>query len=128
MVNGTRYCVFLQFEYNCTRCFYFSRLPSQSRMPTYEYRCDACTHDFEEFQSIKDAPLKKCPSCGKNKLRRLIGGGAAIVFRGSGFYQTDYRSDAYRNAAKAEAAPKSEPARPDACKGCTAAGDCKAKS
>jgi len=97
-------------------------------MPTYEYRCDACAHDFEEFQSIKDAPLRKCPHCGKNKLRRLIGGGAAIVFRGSGFYQTDYRSDSYQKAAKADTAPKSEPARADTCKGCAAASECKAKS
>lgn len=78
-------------------------------MPTYEYRCDACAHDFEEFQYIKDAPLKKCPSCGKNKLRRLISGGAAIVFKGSGFYQTDYRSDSYKKSAKAESASTSTP-------------------
>src|ERR1051325_10043581 len=71
-------------------------------MPTYEYQCDACEHNFEEFQSMKDEPLKKCPKCGKKKLRRLIGTGAAIIFKGAGFYQTDYRSDAYRQAAKAE--------------------------
>ena len=97
-------------------------------MPTYEYRCDSCDHDFEEFQYIKDAPLKKCPCCGKNKLRRLISGGAAIVFHGNGFYQTDYRSDSYRKAAKAESAPKSESAPSDSCKGCAAASECKAKS
>ena len=96
-------------------------------MPTYDYHCDSCFHEFEEFQYIKDAPLKKCPSCKKNKLRRLIGGGAAIVFRGSGFYQTDYRSDSYRNAAKADSAPKSEPTS-SPCKGCAAANECKAKS
>ncbi len=71
-------------------------------MPTYEYHCDACSHEFEEFQYIKDEPLKKCPTCGKNKLRRLISGGAAIVFKGSGFYQTDYRSDAYKKGAKSD--------------------------
>jgi len=102
-------------------------------MPTYEYRCDACGYDLEEFQSIKEAPLKKCPSCKKNKLKRLIGGGGAIVFRGSGFYQTDYRSDAYTKAAKADTAPKSEPGRAepgraDTCKGCAAANECKVKS
>ena len=97
-------------------------------MPTYEYRCDACTHHLEEFQYIKDAPLKKCPKCGKNKLRRLISGGAAIVFRGSGFYQTDYRSDSYRKAATADSAPKAESAPADSCKGCAAADKCKAKS
>jgi putative FmdB family regulatory protein len=69
-------------------------------MPTYEYQCDACEHQFEEFQSINAERLKKCPKCGKKKLRRLIGGGAAILFKGSGFYQTDYRSDSYKQSAK----------------------------
>ncbi len=71
-------------------------------MPTYEYQCDACQHNFDEFQSFSDPPLKKCPKCGKPKLRRLIGTGAAIIFKGSGFYQTDYRSESYKAAAKAE--------------------------
>ena len=71
-------------------------------MPTYEYVCDACEHGFEEFQSFSEAPLKKCPKCGKLKLRRLFGSGAAILFKGSGFYQTDYRSESYKAAAKAE--------------------------
>lgn len=71
-------------------------------MPTYEYECDACQHTFEEFQSMSAEPLKKCPKCGKKKLRRLFGGGAAILFKGSGFYQTDYRSDSYKQAAKAD--------------------------
>jgi len=71
-------------------------------MPTYDYVCDACGHQFEEFQAMKDDPLKKCPECRKNKLRRLIGTGAAILFKGSGFYQTDYRSDSYKSAAKTE--------------------------
>jgi putative FmdB family regulatory protein len=78
-------------------------------MPTYDYVCDACQHQFEEFQSIKAEPLKKCPECGKKKLRRLIGPGAAIVSKGSGFYQTDYRSDSYKKSAAA-AAEKSKPA------------------
>jgi len=60
-------------------------------MPTYDYRCDACRHEFDAFQSITDSPLKKCPKCGKNKLRRLIGAGAGIIFKGSGFYETDYK-------------------------------------
>lgn len=97
-------------------------------MPTYEYRCDSCSHEFEEFQYIKDAPLTKCPECGKKKLRRLIGGGAAIMFRGNGFYQTDYRSDSYRKAAKADSAPKAEPTPAPSCKGCAAAKECNAKS
>ena len=71
-------------------------------MPTYEYHCDACEHNFDEFQSINDKPLKKCPKCGKPKLRRVFGAGAAIIFKGSGFYQTDYRSESYKAAAKAD--------------------------
>ena len=72
-------------------------------MPTYEYQCDACEHRFEEFQSFSEEPLKKCPECKKKKLRRLLGTGAAIIFKGSGFYETDYRSDSYKQGAKAEA-------------------------
>jgi len=71
-------------------------------MPTYEYQCDACDHNFDEFQGFHDKPLKKCPKCGKPKLRRVFGAGAAIIFKGSGFYQTDYRSESYKAAAKAE--------------------------
>ena len=72
-------------------------------MPTYEYQCTACAHAFEEFHSIKAPSLKKCPKCGKLKLKRLIGTGAGIIFKGSGFYETDYRSASYKAAAKAEA-------------------------
>jgi putative FmdB family regulatory protein len=68
-------------------------------MPTYDYECDACGHKFELFQSISAPVEKKCPECKKLKLRRLFGTGAAIVFTGSGFYQTDYRSDSYKKAA-----------------------------
>jgi putative FmdB family regulatory protein len=68
-------------------------------MPTYDYECDACGHEFELFQSISDPVKKKCPACGKPKLRRLFGTGAAVVFKGSGFYQTDYRSESYKKAA-----------------------------
>lgn len=71
-------------------------------MPTYDYICDACGHEFEAFESIKADPQKDCPECGKRTLRRKIGAGAAILFKGSGFYQTDYRSDSYKKAAKAE--------------------------
>ncbi|OGV34959.1 MAG: FmdB family transcriptional regulator [Lentisphaerae bacterium GWF2_45_14] len=85
-------------------------------MPTYEYECGSCGDHMEIFQSMKDDPLKKCPKCGKNKLQRLIGTGAGIIFKGSGFYQTDYRSENYRKSAKSEssssesaaAAPKTE--------------------
>jgi putative FmdB family regulatory protein len=71
-------------------------------MPTYDYVCDNCGHKFEEFQSITDAQLRKCPKCKKLKLRRLFGTGGAIVFKGSGFYKTDYRSDSYKKAASAD--------------------------
>ena len=71
-------------------------------MPTYDYQCDACDHRFELFQSITADPIKKCPECGKNKVRRLIGPGAAVIFKGSGFYCTDYRSSSYKKAATAE--------------------------
>lgn len=71
-------------------------------MPTYDYECGSCEHSFELFQSITEPVKKKCPSCGRNSLRRLFGTGAAILFKGSGFYQTDYRSESYRKGAEAE--------------------------
>jgi putative FmdB family regulatory protein len=71
-------------------------------MPTYDYSCDACHHSFEVFESITAEPQKKCPKCKKQKLRRLFGAGAGLVFKGSGFYQTDYRSDSYKKAASAD--------------------------
>jgi putative FmdB family regulatory protein len=70
-------------------------------MPTYDYECDACGHAFELFQSITAPVEKQCPVCGKKRLRRLFGTGAAIVFKGSGFYQTDYRSESYKKGAEA---------------------------
>jgi|SRR5947208_391649 len=74
-------------------------------MPTYEYQCTACGQAFEKFQSIKAEPIKKCPNCGKAKVKRLIGMGAGLLFKGSGFYITDYRGDSYNKAAKADVAP-----------------------
>ena len=71
-------------------------------MPTYEYKCDACDYAFEEFQSIKAPAIKKCPKCKKLKVRRLISAGAGLLFKGSGFYITDYRSEGYKQAAKKE--------------------------
>jgi putative FmdB family regulatory protein len=71
-------------------------------MPTYDYECDACGHKAEVFQAISAEPLKKCPECKKPKYRRLFGAGAALVFKGSGFYQTDYRSEGYKKAAAAD--------------------------
>lgn len=87
-------------------------------MPTYDYVCDACEHEFELFQSIKENAKKKCPECKKNKLRRKFGPGAAIVFKGSGFYQTDYRSDAYKKDAAADKKSSSgESKKSDSSKG-----------
>lgn len=81
-------------------------------MPTYEYRCTACRHVFEEFQSIKAPALRTCPSCKKKALERLIGTGGAILFKGSGFYQTDYRSESYTKAAKQDAGEPNGSAKP----------------
>ena len=75
--------------------------PGVDTMPTYEYECKKCSHTFEQFQRMSDAPLKRCPKC-KGSLRRLMGTGAGIIFKGSGFYQTDYRSESYKKAAKAD--------------------------
>lgn len=71
-------------------------------MPTYEYRCSACDHDFEEFQSITADPIRTCPQCGRKTVKRLIGCGGGLIFKGSGFYQTDYRSEGYKKAAQAD--------------------------
>ncbi len=71
-------------------------------MPTYEYICLACSHEFELFQQMTAPVKRKCPECTKLKLQRKVGTGAGIIFRGSGFFQTDYRSDAYRKAAEAD--------------------------
>ena len=89
-------------------------------MPTYEYECEKCGHHFEVFQSMKEAPKKACPQC-KGRVRRLISGGAGLIFKGSGFYITDYRSEGYKSAAKKEtssstssAPAKTESAKPSA--------------
>ncbi len=87
-------------------------------MPTYEYLCSACG-TFDVFQSMKDEPLKTCPKCKKRKVRRQISRGAGIIFKGSGFYQTDYRSSSYNSAAKADTA-KADSAKSDTAKADTA--------
>jgi putative FmdB family regulatory protein len=95
-------------------------------MPTYDYRCEHCAHELELFQNISEAPKKKCPKCGRLKLRRAIGGGAGFLFKGSGFYLTDYRSSSYKQAAEAEkksseskgeTKPAQKPAPPAEAKG-----------
>jgi len=80
-------------------------------MPTYEYECGACGHRFEKYQSMVEKAIKKCPECGKAKAERLISGGAGVLFKGSGFYQTDYRSKGYKDSAK------KDKATPAACSG-----------
>src|SRR5690348_933331 len=84
-------------------------------MPTYEYTCEKCGKNFDAFQSMRDEPFKVCPKelCrlpkwGKGKVKRLLGTGAGLIFKGSGFYITDYRSESYKNAAKKESATGSD--------------------
>jgi putative FmdB family regulatory protein len=81
-------------------------------MPTYDYQCGACGHKFEQLQSITAGPLKKCPKCSKLKLKRLLGTGVGLIFKGSGFYETDYRSEGYKKAAQNDKSPT--PAAPAA--------------
>ncbi len=80
-------------------------------MPTYQYECSACGHEFEELQSMTDPKLTKCPKCGKKKLERLIGGGSGMIFKGSGFYETDYKKKT-PSASKAKPVPAAKPAGP----------------
>jgi putative FmdB family regulatory protein len=91
-------------------------------MPTYEYECDHCNHCFERFQSMNDEPVKRCPKC-RHKVRRLVGTGAGIIFKGSGFYQTDYRSDSYKSGEK----KAKESAKASSTKDTTKKGDSKKK-
>ncbi|MGP0066375.1 MAG: FmdB family zinc ribbon protein [Isosphaeraceae bacterium] len=81
-------------------------------MPTYDYICDECGHEFEAYESIMAQPRTECPECKQLKLRRKIGPGAAILFKGSGFYQTDYRSDSYKKAAEADKSSSNGAAKP----------------
>ena len=78
-------------------------------MPTYDYRCKFCEHELEVFQGLSEKKLRKCPGCGRAGLQRLIGSGGGIVFKGSGFYETDYRSSGYKADAKADSKPDSKP-------------------
>lgn len=88
-------------------------------MPTYEYTCTKCGHCFEQVQSMSSATLETCPKekCaekkwGKGKVKRGVGGGAGLIFKGSGFYITDYRSENYKNSAKKDSAPAATPSTP----------------
>ncbi len=100
-------------------------------MPTYEYRCKSCGHTFEKFQPMSAAPVKRCPEC-KKAVERLIGAGAGVIFKGSGFYGTDYRSDSYKQEAKKDSGSGSESSSSDAksapdCKGCPKSESCPEK-
>jgi putative FmdB family regulatory protein len=88
-------------------------------MPTYEYKCEACGHRFELFQSITAGHVRRCPKCGKLKVRRLLSTGTGVIFKGSGFYATDYRSSAYNEAAKSDSAAGSPPPAKDGAKDAT---------
>ena len=86
-------------------------------MPTYDYCCDGCQYKYELFQSMTEAPRRKCPKCGKPKLRRLIGGGGGIIFKGSGFHGTDYRSESYKRGAEADKKARESHDKPAGDKG-----------
>lgn len=75
-------------------------------MPTYEYECRKCGHTFERFQRISEEPVKRCPKC-RSAVRRVLGSGAGLIFKGSGFYITDYRSDGYKKSAQADSTSSS---------------------
>ncbi len=84
-------------------------------MPTYQYECSACGHAFEALQSMNDKRLEKCPKCGKKKLERLIGAGTGIIFKGSGFYETDYKN---------KGSNKGKPSKPDSGPSTPCGGAC----
>ena len=91
-------------------------------MPTYEYECRHCGHAFEAFQSMTDKPLRKCPECG-GRVRRLIGAGAGVIFKGAGFYATDYRSTSYAESAKADKPKKNSKTEAKPGQACLAKAD-----
>lgn len=91
-------------------------------MPTYDYECDACGHKMEVFQGITEEPLTKCPACKKKKFRRLFGAGAGILFKGSGFYQTDYRSESYKQKAASDKSSSSSGGSSDSSSSSTSSG------
>ena len=97
-------------------------------MPTYEYICEACGHELEEFQMMSAKPLTDCPECGKSTLKRLIGTGAGVIFKGSGFYETDYRSDSYNKGKSAAKSAQSTAKKEDAAPKSSASSESKSSS
>lgn len=97
-------------------------------MPTYDYICGKCQHTWEEFQSISAKPTRKCPACKKQSAQRRIGPGAGIIFKGSGFYQTDYRSDSYKKAADADSKSQTAASTPSSSDSKSSSGDSTSKS
>jgi putative FmdB family regulatory protein len=93
-------------------------------MPTYEYKCSACDHAFERFQKISDRPVRTCPECGKRRVRRLISSGGGLLFKGPGFYATDYRSD----AGGPKGGPKTESGSGESASSAKEGGEAKRKS
>ena len=96
-------------------------------MPTYDYVCGACGHAFEHFQSMTSRRLRKCPSCGKPKLERLVGSGAGVIFKGSGFYETDYKRSGQKPPSEKSASSSSAAAASKSDSGATSS-DSSAKS
>ena len=97
-------------------------------MPTYDYVCQACGHVLEIFQSMSEGPKRKCPQCGALRLKRQIGSGAGIVFKGSGFYQTDYRSKSYHEARQRDEKGASSPSAGDSAAGAGDSGNGKSSA
>ena len=93
-------------------------------MPTYEYECDACGHSFEHLQSMLDKKLRKCPECGKLKLQRLIGTGGGVIFKGSGFYETDFKNSGSSKPAESQASSSAKPAQSDSGHSCGSGCGC----
>lgn len=92
-------------------------------MPTYEYQCKVCSHTFEEFQSMSEPPLTRCPSCKEESLARLIGSGAGVIFKGSGFYTTDYKRNSKGNGEEKGKKPKEKKSETKTSDTCTSNPD-----
>ncbi len=112
-----------QYYYNCVVQHYCFLLTAEARMPTYDYKCTNCGHRFEVFQSMKDDPIKECEKCG-GQVKRLIGAGAGIIFKGSGFYVNDYKN----NGKNSKEASNGSSAPAPACASCPSSDSCSVDS